>query len=65
MKIQLIRTEELDGIWYKILIDGCVKKCFGCKYVEEATAKESAKQMYDNIIKNHTFITEIIEEAEI
>jgi hypothetical protein len=60
MKIELIRTEELDGYWYKILVDGAVKKCFGMNYITEEQAKQQALETFDRVVKTKCFNSEVI-----
>jgi hypothetical protein len=65
MKVELIRTEEPEGNWYKILIDGSVKKCFGMTYISEEQAKKDAEEAFDSFVKNRSFNTEVIKSVEI
>ena len=47
MKIQLIKTKELDGDWYKIRINGFTKTCIHIIKGEEAAALDRANEIYD------------------
>lgn len=48
MKIELIETEELDGNWYKLIIDDRIARCYN--HNEEGLKK--AKHHYDMLAAN-------------
>ena len=63
MKIQLIKTKESDGNWYKVVVDGLTKACIGIRENEDK-ALARAMEIYDFCVKNEGVI-EIIKETEI
>jgi len=64
MKIQLIKTKEPDGDWYKIQINGFTKACIHIRKDEEAAALDRANEIYDFYKKNRGQY-KVIKEEEI
>jgi hypothetical protein len=65
MKIELIRTEEPDGTWYKILVDGSVQKCFGMRFISEEKARESAEAAFEKYVEGKGVLLEVIKSVTI
>jgi len=66
MKIELIKTKESDGDWYKICFDGTCRACFGYgtgKRSEEE-ALERATEVY-NFYKENKGIIQVIKSEEV
>jgi len=63
MKIQLIKTKESDGNWYKVVVDGLTKACIGIRE-NENKALVRATEIYDFYVKDEGVI-EIIKEKEL
>jgi hypothetical protein len=51
MTIELIKTKETDGDWYKILVDGCTKAVVGI-HDDEQKALKRITEIYDFMIAN-------------
>ena len=60
MKIQLIRTKEAGGDWYKILVDGCYQACISIKDRGESEALKIATETYESLKRDAC--TQIIRE---
>jgi hypothetical protein len=53
MKIELVKTKEADGDWFKIKINGSTEACIGFgKYITEEVALKRAEEIYDFWIQN-------------
>ena len=61
MKLQLIKTKETDGDWYKVLVDG---KCKGITNAKSDNALERATEIYD-FLKENKGECQIIREEDI
>ena len=51
MKIELIRTEEVDGCWFKIMVDNRNIECFAFSSNTESKRLEEASTKFDETIK--------------
>ena len=65
MKIELIKTKERDGEWYKVYVDGICEKCYGFKHIPEEEAKLKAEAYFNNCVKYCCKEVEIIKSVEI
>lgn len=67
MKIELIKTKETDGEWYKVYVDGLIKDIFGFKHIPEEDAKKKAMAVFNFYVEfaKNGFAKEIIESIEI
>jgi hypothetical protein len=67
MKLEITKTTEVDGTWYKILKDGRTIKVFGQHFVTDEEAKTAAlaeyQQMIEIAVKN--ILSEVIASTEI
>lgn len=66
MKLQLIKTKESDGNWYKIYYDDRIKACIKIDTTEEGeeTALRRATEIYD-FLKENKGQSQIIKEDEV
>jgi predicted RNase H-like HicB family nuclease len=53
MKIELVKTKEADGDWFKIKVDGSTQQCIGFgKYITEEEALKRAEEIYEFYVQN-------------
>jgi len=52
MKIELIKTKESDGNWYKVYVDDWPQSCIKILIGREDEALERATEIYDFLIEN-------------
>ena len=64
MKLQLIKTKETDGDWYKILVDGKYKKAISISERGEEEAYRIANEALD-FYKENKGEYQIIKEEEV
>jgi hypothetical protein len=68
MKLEIVKTTEVDGIWYKILKDGRNIKCWSVgRLYTDAKAKNLALLEYQKMldIAVHGISLELIKSTEI
>jgi hypothetical protein len=67
MKLEIVKTTEVDGTWYKILKDGRTIKVFGQHFVTDEEAKTDALAEYQQMIKIavKNILPEVIASTEI
>jgi len=64
MKIQIIRTSEADGEWYKVKIDDSTQACISITEGKDAEALQRAEKIYD-FCKENRGKFKVIKEEEI
>lgn len=64
-KIELIKTRESDGDWYKVYVDGECKACCGMQYVLEEKALARAEEIFNFLVENKGNNRQIIKTVEI
>jgi hypothetical protein len=62
MKIELVKTKESDGNWYKIRVDGLTKACVSIH--EEEKDLKRATEIYDFLVETKGSF-QVIKETEI
>lgn len=66
MKIELVRTEEIDGIWYKILQDKMNIKCWGeSKLRTEAETLKIAEDYFNEVVAKAKIKIEVLKSVEV
>jgi hypothetical protein len=64
MKIDIIKTCESDGNWYKVRIDGSTKACIRIDNKPEGEALAKATEIYDFYVNNEGEF-QVVKEVEI
>lgn len=52
MLIELIKTKESDGDWFKIRVDGHTKTCLGIRGEKEVETAKRAEEIFNFYVEN-------------